>query len=326
MTANRLFRAKVPTAWAAAAAMLLLAGCAGTPATDALTASPPPGLPSRVEIEETPFFAQTKNYCAPASLAAALNFTGLDTTPDQIGGQVFTPGREGSLQSDVIGSARRQGRLALPVRGLQPAFETLAAGQPVLILQNLGLEMAPQWHYALLVGYDLPQKRVILRSGTLRRLEMPLETFEHTWRRADYWGLAVVAAQGPVPPVTSSAQWTAEAAGLERAGRPEEAEAAYRTASETWPDKATPLLALANLHYAHKRLEEAQTALRRATLLEPDNDAAWNNLANVLLALGRLDEAEEAARQAVTKKGPHLPAAEKTLQEVLEKQRLAAPG
>jgi hypothetical protein len=43
----------------------------------------------------------------------------------------------------------------------------LAAGRPVLVLQNLGLERAPVWHYAVVDGID--QGDVILRSGTQQR-------------------------------------------------------------------------------------------------------------------------------------------------------------
>ena len=295
-----------------ALALTVLSACAGTPVSDRLTAQTPDGLPQQVELSETPFFAQTENYCGPAAMAAALNATGLDTSPDELGETLFTPGREGTLQSDVITSARRQGRLALPVTGIEPAFRTLAAGRPVMILQNLALEMAPQWHYALLIGYDLPAKTAILRSGETQRLEMPLETLEHTWRRGDFWGVVLVEPEGPVPPTVSSSQWIAEAAGLERAGQASAAETAYRTALREWPDAALAWIAMANQHYGAGRLGESEAALRRAVALEPENGAAWNNLAQVLFERGDRTGAAEAVDEALSLDGSHLEAARRT--------------
>lgn len=43
--------------------------------------------------------------------------------------------------------------------------EGLAAGHPVVVLQNLRLGRAARWHHAVAVGYDLRRHEVVLRSG-----------------------------------------------------------------------------------------------------------------------------------------------------------------
>lgn len=295
---------------------LLLAGCAGTPVTDSLIRSPPPDLPTAIELTGTPFFPQTEFHCGPAALAAGLGATGITVTPDQVAGQVFTPGRQGSLQVDMVSAARRQGRLAIPVDGMADALGEVATGRPVLILQNLSLEMAPQWHYALLVGYDLTAGDAVLRSGTERRLVTPLATLEHTWRRADFWGFVLAPPEGPVPDTASPADWLAQAVGLERAGNRRAAARAYRTAVARWPDEPGPRIALANAHYADGDLAGAETSLRGAVEVAPLDAVALNNLAHVLLERGRLDEAERLAGRAVTQGGAHGEAAARTLAEI----------
>lgn len=300
-------------------ACLALSACAGTPVSDSLVASNAGGLPREAELSETPFFAQTEFYCGPASLAAALNATGMSTTPDEVAGQVFTPGREGTLQADVITATRRHGRLAVPVGGMADAFAEVAAGHPVLLLQNLGLEMAPRWHYALLVGYDLDAEEAILRSGTTRRLVMDIETLEHTWRRAEFWGLAVTPPEGPVPPTARPSDWLAEAAGLERAGMTAAAKTAYLTATRAWPGRSAAWLALGNLRYGEGDLEGAEAALRQAVKADGEDAAALNNLAYVLMKRGALAEAEKTAERAVALGGPNKPAAEETLAEIRAK-------
>lgn len=297
---------------------VLLAACAGTPVADRLTAAEtrPDDLPVRAELVATPFFAQTEFYCGPAALAAVLNGTGLETTPETLGERVFTPGRKGSLQADVVTAARRAGRLLLPVASMTEGLEAAAAGDPVLILQNLGLEAAPQWHYAVLIGYDLEAETAILRSGTTRRLVEDLRTLEHTWRRSGFWGRVAASPRGPVPTTARAHDWLAEAAGIERAGLGDEAIAAYRTGAEHWPQDGRFPLALGGALFAQGDLDGAEAALREAVARAPENDAALNNLAYVRFRQGALEEAERLARRAVALDGPNAAAARETLDEI----------
>ncbi|MEQ8602790.1 MAG: PA2778 family cysteine peptidase [Marivibrio sp.] len=295
-----------------------LAACAGTPVADRLTAAEtrPDDLPVRAELAATPFFAQTAFYCGPAALAAVLNETGLETTPEALGARVFTPGRKGSLQADVVTAARRAGRLVLPVASMTEGLEAVAAGDPVLILQNLGLEAAPQWHYAILIGYDLDAETAILRSGTTRRLVEDLATLEHTWRRSGFWGRVAAAPDGPVPTTARAHDWLAEAAGIERAGLGAEALAAYRTGADHWPQDGRFPLALGGALFAQGDLAGAEKALREAVARSPSSDAALNNLAYVRFRQGALEDAEELARRAIDLDGPNREAARETLAEI----------
>lgn len=293
-----------------------LYGYTVTPVADGLLRAPPVGLPAAAELADTPFFPQTAFHCGPAALAAGLLASGVATTPGEVAAQVFTPGRQGSLQADMVSAARRHGRLPIPVDGLPDALREVAAGRPVLILQNLSLEVAPQWHYALLVGYDLAAGDAVLRSGTEPRLVTPLTTLEHTWARAGFWGFVLARPEGPVPATASPADWLAQAAGLERAGRRPQAEDAYRTAIARWPDRPEPRIALGGALYADGDLAGAEAAMRGALEAAPDDAVALNNLAHVLLARGRLDEARHLAERALAQGGAHSGAARRTLAEI----------
>ncbi len=279
-------------------ALVGLSACAGTPVTDSLTSKPPPELPVSTELTATPFFPQTQYYCGPAALATVLNASGHDLLPNQIADQVYTPGRKGTLQTEILTGSRRNARLALPAGGMHAALGHVAAGRPVLILQNLGLEIAPQWHYAVLVGYDLRRGIAVLRSGTTRRKILDLKTLEHTWRRGDFWGVVIVPPQGPVPDGTQLSVWLNESLGLERAGNSSAARAAYRTAAAQWPTSTAPLIAIANIEYAAGDLAAASSKLAAAVVLEPDNATALNNLAHVLMEQNDLDAAAAMARRA----------------------------
>lgn len=146
-----------------------LSGCA-TPQTKRLLESAP-AFPQRVELSAVPFFAQEAYQCGPAALATVLNNSGLNVTPDELGPQVYVPARQGSLQFELLAAARRYGRVPYVLR---PQLEILAAevaaGNPVLVLQNLGIAALPFWHYAVVVGFDLARADIVLRSGRERRL------------------------------------------------------------------------------------------------------------------------------------------------------------
>jgi hypothetical protein len=68
--------------------------------------------PTRAMVEDVPFFAQDEFQCGPAALAMVLNWSGIAVQPSELSTEVYTPGLQGSLQSALIGSARRHGRIA----------------------------------------------------------------------------------------------------------------------------------------------------------------------------------------------------------------------
>lgn len=266
--------------------------------TAALRAQRPPDLPLRVEIDATPFHPQTEYHCGPAALATTLAAAGIAAAPEQLATQVFLPARQGTLQAEMLGGARRQG--ALPVRlpsTLEALLRELAAGTPVLVLQNLGLSFAPQWHYAVAVGYDLEAGELLLRSGTTRREVMSLRSFEHTWARGGHW--AIVTLEPGQLPVSAGEREVVEAlVGFERAAVPADAVRAYAAALGRWPRSLTLGMGLGNALYAERRLEASAAAFERVAA-EHESAAAWSNLAQVRFELGQRERARQAALRAL---------------------------
>jgi tetratricopeptide (TPR) repeat protein len=182
----------------------------------------------------------------------------------------------------------------------------VAAGAPVLVLQNLSLPMAPQWHYAVVIGYDRAAQTVTLHSGTTPRLVMPLSTFELTWARSDHWA-ARVTAPDRLPATAEPDRWAAAVAPLERVD-PAAAELGWRTALSRWPDHRISLLGLGNTAYAQGQRSAAAAAYLAAVQAHPDFADAWNNLAQVRLEQGDREAAAQAIDRALALGGPRLPA------------------
>jgi tetratricopeptide (TPR) repeat protein len=286
----------------------------------ALRARAPAGVPRRVELESTPFFPQTEFQCGPAALATALVAAGFATDPERVAAGVFVPAREGSLQIEMLAAARRAGGVAIRLPPtLEAAAREVAAGTPVVVLQNLGLAIYPRWHYAVLIGYDLDSGDAWLRSGTTRRAELPLPTFELTWARSAYWGF-VVMPPGRVPKTATEADVTDALVGFERVASPSDAAAGYAAALARWPGNLTLAMGLGNSLFAAGRLDAAADAFERAADTH-DSAAAWNNLARVRLAQREREAARSAARRAVQRAEANEPrwldAARATLAEAL---------
>lgn len=295
----------------------LLAGCAA-PQVAGLIERRPVDLPAAVEIASVPFYPQEDYQCGPASLAAVLQHAGRVAPPDALVAQVYVPARKGSFQAEMLAATRRHGLVAYPLAPrLESLLREIAAGTPVLVLQNLALSWAPQWHYAVAIGYDLDQRVLVLRSGVTRRLVMSLNTFEHTWARSGHWAMLALPPER-LPETAAELPYVAAVAALERVA-PAAARRGYETALARWPGSVAAELGWGNASYAMRDLAGAAAAYQRATMRHPASADAWNNLAQALSELGSRDEALAAARRAVALGGPRLRTYRETLEEILRR-------
>jgi hypothetical protein len=294
----------------------LLGGCAGLQKSEMQSLQE--NVPSRYELETVPFYPQAAYQCGPATLAMALTWSGLSITPEALKDQVYTPSRKGSLQMAMIAAARRHGRIAYEIPGLDSIFPEIAAGHPVIVLQNLGLSWFPVWHYALVVGYDFSKGVVVLRSGVTARKVTPFHTFQNTWSHSNYWGLLVLE-PSQIPALAKENSYLAAVLGLEKSRQFQPAIVGYQTALSRWPQSLPAMMGLGNSYYAAGDLTEAEAAFRKAIQRHPQAGSAFNNLAQVLLEQDRKYEALEAAQKAVSMGGPMSSVFQETLQEVKSK-------
>lgn len=265
--------------------ILVLAGCASGPPLLEY------GLGSdSIELGNTPFFPQNEYQCGPAALATVLGADGLEVSPEALVPNIYLPGRRGSLQAEIVATTRRYGRMPyiLPP-DLHALLTEVEAGTPVLVMQNLGLKIFPQWHYAVVIGYDAAADALLLRSGTEERLSMNRVRFQGSWARADNWAMVAVLPAEP-PSTAQLANWLRAATDFEELGKPELALQAYEAASGRWPERPLAWQALANSRYSRGDLAAAEAALRQALQLAP-SAAAHNNLAHVLQKRGCLTAA-----------------------------------
>jgi tetratricopeptide (TPR) repeat protein len=232
-----------------------------------------------------------------------LNFEGLEIQPDALSSEVFTPGREGTLKTDLIAGARRFGFIPYPVQSFDDLHSVLEEGKPVLVLVNLSLPIYPQWHYAVVYGYK--EGHYLLRSGQTREEKISQYTFKNLWERSDYWGLVLQAPAQNVPDFATPKDWLNAAMGLERVNS-DDALQAYSSGLAKWPENKQFAFALGNSFYNKNQKQLAAKFLSKAVELDPEFADAWNNLAQVQLELGQSEQALEAIDRAIEIGGPRL--------------------
>lgn len=298
----------------------VFSGCAVlTPQTRALLAQAPPGLPLSAEIESVPYYVQTEHHCGPAALAMVLGSAGLKVTPEELAPQVYLPGRQGSLQVEMLAAARRNGMVAYVLEpDLGHLLLEINAGTPVITLENYGVPYYPIWHYAVTIGFDLHRREIVRHSGALRSKAEPLAVFEHFWRKAEHWAMVAVPPQR-VPATASEPRYAEAVIALEKTGHTRPAAQAYDAMLERWPESLAALIGRGNTAHALGDLVRAEAAFRQATRLHATSAAAFNNLAQTLADRGKLDEARASAEHAVRLGGPLQPRAQATLEAIRKK-------
>lgn len=258
----------------------------------------PREIPEAYKIKNVGFIKQTENYCGPATLAMAMRFWGAPRSVEELASQVYTPGKKGTLQLDLMSASRRQGMLAVPIQGLSALLHEIAAGHPVIVFENLGLSWYPRWHYALAYGYDLREPEIILHSGPDQEKHWSMRKFERSWMLGDYWGLVVL------PPDKMSVSGdelghAAAAAGLEQAGKIPEAELAYQNILKRWPGSLGALIGMGNISYEKQEYRTAVRYLKEATEKHPLSAAAWHNRATAEGAAKMVKAAKKSTAEAL---------------------------
>jgi len=292
---------------------LILSGCSGV-----LLRNWPQSheyMPDRYVLNSVLFYPQKAFQCGPSALAMALEWSGVQSNPEALAPEVFTPSRKGSLQSSIIAASRRHGRVAYPVSGPDALLAEVSAGHPVIVLQNLGLSWFPTWHYAVVIGYDLREGVMVLHSGITPRKQISLKLFEYTWARSDHWGLLVLP-PSQLPATATEHEYISAVLGLEKTGQWKAAIKGYETALNRWPDSLLAHMGLGNSYYALGDLESAEKTFQEATRRYPTEGSVFNNLAEVLWKRGKNQEALKAAYKAVELGGPLTNVYQKTLKEI----------
>jgi hypothetical protein len=244
-------------------------------------------LPLQKEILGLPFFPNDDLFCGPAAVSMVFTHLGQQVTLEEIAETLFIPGRLGTIQLDMLAVSRERG---LTTYVIEPNVESLlrevAAGRPVIVLENYGFSWMPIWHYATVTGYDLSKNAVIRKSGIRERSVTPIWIFENLWKKEGYWGFVMLRpGESPVNP--NPDRWFLELAESERYWSSEEKETAWKKYLSVFPNNALGHAALGNVAFNSGDIDRAIAYYKMALDLDPNNRQI-NELAQIVFSY--LDE------------------------------------
>jgi len=252
------------------------------------------------QIKDVPFINQQRGQCGPSSLMMVMLWAGgSKINLDELINQVYTPAENGSLQMDLISASRRNGYLTVPISSMSELLAEVRANHPVIIFENLALKWTPQWHYAVVTGYDLTKPEIIMHTGPLANSHVDMREFESSWKLGDYWGL-VVLPPDQLPISLDELSILNEAATLEKIGQLKPAKVAYLQILKKWPSSLGGHIGLGNIAFSEGDLITANKYLLRAAEWHAESPALWHNLAIVQESLKQHTKAKESARKAIT--------------------------
>jgi len=169
-------------------ALFLHGGCALSPSVGGPVAGAS-SMENRI-IPGVPFLPQEEETCGPTSLAMLLRFYGKEASVRELQEETRTQGLRGSLITDLAASARLRGISAeVTSLDLSELRRLIAAGEPVILLVDLGMLLWSHPHY--IVVYGLTQEGVVAHSGLTEGVVIPYGTLEKQW--AKMGRLAIVA-------------------------------------------------------------------------------------------------------------------------------------
>lgn len=246
-----------------------------------------------------PFHPQVEDQCGPASLATMLSARGLHVSPESLRGKVYIPGKEGTLTTEMVARARRYGMLVYPLRPeLTDILIEISAGNPVLVMQNLGFDWLPRWHFSIVTGFDLDRGVVVLRSGHEAYREVGFALFLKTWERAQRWAVVIIRPD-KLPATADAASYIDAANELEMVGELAAAMTAYETAVAQWPGSDHAVFGAGNTAYAMGQFDRARKLYSAYVEMWPSAAAGWNNLAYSLMRLRCRTESLQALNCAL---------------------------
>lgn len=228
-------------------------------------------LPPQQEIVGLPFFPNDDLFCGPAAVSMVLTHLDQQVTLEEVAETLFIPGRKGTIQLDMLAVSRARGFTTYVIEpNVEALLREVAAGRPVIVLENYGFSWMPIWHYATVTGFDLDKNAVIRKSGIRERAVTPMWAFENLWKKEGYWGF-IMLRPGEAPVNPHPERWFSELAESERYWTNEQQEKAWTTYIAVFPKSALGHAALGNVAFNSGDLERAVTYYNKALELDPAN-------------------------------------------------------
>ncbi len=147
--------------------------------------------PARHLIEGVPYLRQERFFCGPACLGMVLGYYGVIIPQERLAEEFYRKKLSGSINLDLLVSARRHGFAAAMHRGSAELLrDYLDRNIPVIALVRVSTD-PDRFHYLVIIGYNDETRTFTVHSGGSRAGELDYGEFDRDWKAAERWMLTV---------------------------------------------------------------------------------------------------------------------------------------
>ena len=148
-------------------------------------------LPSSHLIEGVPYIRQKREHCGPASLAMVLGHYNVILSQDELAEEFYRKEISGSLNLDLLISARRHGFDAEVPEGSRSLLKKfISRNIPVIVMVRPSPD-PEKYHFMVIYGYDDENELFRIHSGKTRDGTIGYQEFDRIWKPTGKWMLLV---------------------------------------------------------------------------------------------------------------------------------------
>lgn len=148
-------------------------------------------LPSRHLIGGVPFIRQRREHCGPATLAMVLGYYNVILSQEELAEELYRKEISGSLNLDMLISARRHGFAALIPEGSRRRLKRyISCNVPIIVMVRSSSD-SEKYHFMVIYGYDDTKELFRIHSGRTRDEKIGYNDLDRIWEPTGKWMLVV---------------------------------------------------------------------------------------------------------------------------------------
>ncbi len=151
----------------------------------------PPVVPSRHLIQDVPYVRQKREHCGPATLAMVFGYYNVILTQDELAEEFYRKKISGSLNLDMLISARKHGFDAQTPEGSQELLKRSISSDIPIIVMVRSSPGSEKYHFMVIYGYDDTKELFRIHSGKTRDGTIGYQELDRIWTPTGKWMLVV---------------------------------------------------------------------------------------------------------------------------------------
>jgi len=160
------------------------------PLAAAVTPSPPL-LPSHHLISAVPYIRQRREHCGPATLAMVFGYYNVILPQEELAKEFYRKKISGSLNLDMLISARKHGFDALIPDGSRDLLKRYISSDIPIIVMVSSSPGSKKYHFMIIYGYDDEKELFRIHSGRTRDGKIGYQELDRIWAPTGKWMLVV---------------------------------------------------------------------------------------------------------------------------------------